>query len=149
MIVSFLKRYFIPGSRWCPWIMAPIFAQSALQWYALCQHLISLQLSETNVILTIYHKCYLMGWLLQNQAQMGIEPMIFGLRDQRLTTWPLRPPCTGKPQQIPRLCFLSIVYLNLALDFVNIRQYIIHLHRSPCPNKKNKSYAYTVQTYYT
>ena len=26
------------------------------------------------------------------KARMGIEPMIFGLRDQRLTTWPPSPP---------------------------------------------------------
>ena len=26
----------------------------------------------------------------QNKAQTGFEPVIFGLRDRRLTTWPLR-----------------------------------------------------------
>ena len=28
--------------------------------------------------------------LSQNKAQTGFEPVIFGLRDRRLTTWPLR-----------------------------------------------------------
>ena len=27
---------------------------------------------------------------IQNKAQTGFEPVIFGLRDRRLTTWPLR-----------------------------------------------------------
>ena len=35
------------------------------------------------------------------KARMGVEPMIFGLRDRRLATWL---PCPAGPSQI--LCFL-------------------------------------------
>ena len=32
----------------------------------------------------------LFSTLIQKKAQTGFEPVIFGLRDRRLTTWPLR-----------------------------------------------------------
>ena len=30
------------------------------------------------------------AWGKKKKAQTGFEPVIFGLRDRRLTTWPLR-----------------------------------------------------------
>ena len=47
----------------------------------------------------------------QNKAQTGFEPVIFGLRDRRLTTWPLRQisvPSFGEHQLLLLLRFFPM-----------------------------------------
>ena len=47
----------------------------------------------------------------QNKAQTGFEPVIFGLRDRRLTTWPLRQisvPSFGEHQLLLLLGFFPM-----------------------------------------
>ena len=63
--------------------------------------------------------------LSSSKAWMGIEPMIFGLRDQRLTTWPPRR-CTIFPLPAARSDALENVAAEL-IDECVINQEVYFL----------------------